>query len=182
MTACRRATPAVMAACLCLLPVAARTAAALACAAAAADAFAQTAVRATPGPVAASAGEPMRYRPNRFAGRAGQYYKQVWGVDSLSVKWVESGEIVRFSWRVLDPDKAQALSDKVAVPSLRDPQAGVELVVPSLEQIGQLRQTPPPEFGKVYWMAFSNKGRNVKRGDRVDVVIGPFHAEGLEVD
>jgi hypothetical protein len=31
-------------------------------------------------------------------------------------------------------------------------------------------------------MAFSNKGRPVKRGDRVDVVIGKFRAEGLVVD
>ena len=27
-----------------------------------------------------------RYRPDRFAGRAGTYYKMVWGVDSLAVK------------------------------------------------------------------------------------------------
>jgi len=26
------------------------------------------------------------YRPDRFAGRAGTYYKMVWGVDSLAVK------------------------------------------------------------------------------------------------
>jgi hypothetical protein len=31
-------------------------------------------------------------------------------------------------------------------------------------------------------MAFSNKGRVVKRGDRVDVVIGAFRAENLIVD
>jgi hypothetical protein len=31
-------------------------------------------------------------------------------------------------------------------------------------------------------MAFSNKGRLVKRGDRVNVVIGKFRADGLVVD
>jgi hypothetical protein len=31
-------------------------------------------------------------------------------------------------------------------------------------------------------MAFSNKGRRVKRGDRVIIVIGQFRAEGLVVD
>ncbi len=67
-------------------------------------------------------------------------------------------------------------------PSLIDPQAGVKLVVPALEQVGQLRQSAPPEAGKVYWMAFSNKGRRVKRGDRVNVVIGRFHADGLVVE
>jgi hypothetical protein len=31
-------------------------------------------------------------------------------------------------------------------------------------------------------MAFSNKGRLVKRGDSVNIVIGQFHADGLVVD
>lgn len=125
---------------------------------------------------------PTRYLPDRFAGAAGRYYRVIWGVDSLSVKMVESGEIIRFAWRVLDADKAQMLNDKRAVPSLVDLSAGVSLVVPSLEQIGQLRQSSTPESGKSYWMAFSNKGRYVKRGDRVNVVIGQFHADGLAVD
>lgn len=125
---------------------------------------------------------PTRYLPDRFAGAAGRYYKVIWGVDALSIKLVESGEIVRFSWRVLDADKAEALNDKRAVPALQDPAAGVSLVVPTMEQIGQLRQSAPPEAGKSYWMAFSNKGRLVKRGDKVNVVIGQFHADGLAVD
>jgi hypothetical protein len=130
----------------------------------------------------APAGPPSRYLPDRFAGSAGRYYRVVWGVDSLSVKTVESGEVIRFAWRVLDADKASILNDKRAEPALNDPKAGVSLVVPTMEQIGQLRQTSTPEMGKSYWMAFSNKGRIVKRGDRVNVVIGQFHADGLVVD
>jgi hypothetical protein len=133
-------------------------------------------------PAARSYGPPSRYLPNRFAGRAGAYYKYVWGVDSLSVKLMESGELVRFTWRVVDADRAGVLNDKQAAPSLIDPNAGVSLVVPTLEKIGQLRQSQAPEVGKAYWVAFSNKGRVVKRGDRVNVVIGPFRAEGLAVD
>jgi hypothetical protein len=123
-----------------------------------------------------------RYRPDRFAGRAGTYYRLIWGVDSLSVKWGESGEVIRFSYRVLDADKAKILNDKKFEPSLIDPQAGVKLVVPSMENVGQLRQSAPPENGKSYWMVFSNKGRLVKRGHHVAVVIGAFHADGLVVD
>jgi hypothetical protein len=123
-----------------------------------------------------------RYKPDRFAGRAGTYYKLIWGVESLSVRTAESGEIVRFSYRVIDPYKAKGLNDKKFEPSLIDPQAGVKLVVPSLEQVGQLRQSAPPEPGKIYWMAFSNSGRRVKHGDRVNVVIGAFHADGLVVE
>jgi hypothetical protein len=125
---------------------------------------------------------PSRYKPDRFAGRAGAFYKLVWGVDGLGVKTVESGEVIRFSYRVLDPDKAKTLNDEKAEPSLNDARAGVSLVVPSLEKVGKLRQVESPEEGKSYWMAFSNKGRLVKRGDRVDVVIGQFHANGLVVD
>jgi len=126
--------------------------------------------------------ERMHYRPDRFAGRAGKYYSLVWGVDSLSLKYAESGEIIRFSYRILDPSKARTLNDKKLEPSLIDPAAGVKLVIPSLEKVGQLRQSSTPEAGKSYWMAFSNKGRLVKRGHRVDVVIGSFRAQGLEVD
>jgi hypothetical protein len=122
------------------------------------------------------------YQPDRFAGRAGKYYRLIWGVDSLAVKWAESGEVIRFTYRVLDADKAKVLNDKAAEPSLVDPEKGVSLVVPSLENIGQLRQTGTPQGGTSYWMAFSNKGRLVKRGDRVNVVIGQFRANGLVVD
>jgi hypothetical protein len=139
---------------------------------------APTAKPATPRAAAA----PSHYQPDRFAGRAGKYYELVWGVDLLSVKWTESGEVIRFSYRVLDAEKAKALNDKKSEPSLIDPLAGVKLVVPSLEKVGQLRQTSTPVAGKSYWMAFSNKGRLVKRGDHVAVVIGPFKAEGLVVD
>src|SRR3984893_2615681 len=128
---------------------------------------------------AKSPGAPSHYLPNRFAGRAGAYYKVVWGIDSLRVKWAESGELIRFSWRVLDPQRAQVLKEKKGEPALIDPSAGVSLVVPQMEKIGQLRQSQTPEAGRSYWMAFSNKGRLVKRGDRVDVVIGPFRAEKL---
>ena len=114
--------------------------------------------------------------------QAQRYYEGVWGVDSLTVKYTESGELIRFSYRVLDPAKAAPLNDKQAEPSLIDPQAGVKLVVPQMEKIGQLRQRSTPIPGKQYWMAFSNSGRRVRPGHRVDVQIGAFHAEGLVVE
>jgi hypothetical protein len=95
---------------------------------------------------------------------------------------VESGEIIRFSYHVLNADKAKALNDKKSEPVLIDLRAGIKLVVPSLEKVGQLRQSSTPEAGKSYWMAFSNPRRLVKRGDHVTVVIGTFRAEGLVVE
>lgn len=144
-----------------------------------------TAVRAqsaAPAGRPAVAGAPTRYQPNRFSRRAEIKYGLIWGVDSLSVKSVESGEVIRFAYRVLDAEKATTLNDKKLEPSLIDPQARVSLVIPQLEKVGKLRQSGTPEAGKSYWMAFSNKGRLVKRGDRVSVVIGNFRADGLVVD
>src|ERR1700687_5402952 len=140
---------------------------------------AQSAAPPAQAPVTAA---PYRFQANRFPKRAVMYYGLVWGVESLGVKAVESGQIIRFTSRVVDADKAKALNDKKAEPFLIDPQAGVKLVVPELEQVGQLRQSSTPEAGKSYWMAFSNSGRVVKRGDRVNVVIGQFRADGLVVE
>ena len=128
-----------------------------------------------------AAGTPYRFQPNRRSRREEMYYESLWGVDSLGVKIVESGELVRFSYRVLDADKAKTLNDKKVEPSLIDPQAGVKLVIPSLEQVGQLRQSSTPIAGRSYWMAFSNSGRRVKHGDLVNLVIGGFRANSLLV-
>lgn len=144
--------------------------------------LALTAGAQSPAPAKTPSGAgPVRYRPN-FPLRANRYYQGIWGVDSFHVKWAESGELVRFSWRVVDPAKAKPLNDKKAEPILTDAQAGVKLVVPTMEKVGQLRQSSTPEAGKSYWMAFSNVGRRVKRGDRVSVVIGPFRADELVVE
>ncbi len=127
--------------------------------------------------------KPFRYRTaHPLPKSAKEYYSLLWGADSFSVKAVESGEIIRFSYRVVDPAKAKVLNNKKSEPALIDPEAGVSLVVPSMEKVGQLRQTMTPEAGKVYWMAFSNKGRKVKQGHRVSVVIGTFKADGLVVE
>jgi hypothetical protein len=56
------------------------------------------------------------------------------------------------------------------------------LQVPVMEKVGPLRQAMTPESGKEYWMVFSNKGNFVKPGDRVEVLIGSFHADGLMVE
>ena len=128
------------------------------------------------------AGTPSRYLPNKLSAHAAMYYEAIWGVDSLTVKVVESGELIRFSYQILDTNKARPLNEKTNSPFLIAPAAGIRLSIPSLEKVGQLRQSSTPEAGKFYWMAFSNPGRKVKRGDRVDIAIGQFRAEGLVVE
>ena len=138
---------------------------------------------ATPAAKPAAASTPYRNQPNRIANREAAYYEAVWGIEAPSVKAVESGVILRFSYRVVDPEKAKPLNDKKLNPLLVSPEKGVKLVIPSMEKVGQLRQAPHElEAGKSYWMAFSNSGRLLRRGDRVDIVIGNFHAQGLLVE
>ena len=137
----------------------------------------------TPAATPAPNSTPYRNQPNRMAKRAEAYYEAVWGIEDLNVKAVESGVILRFSYRVLDPEKAKVLTDKKVDPFLISPEKGLKLVIPSMEKVGQLRQAPHElEPGKSYWMAFSNNGLVLKKGDRVDIVIGSFRAEGLLVE
>jgi hypothetical protein len=119
---------------------------------------------------------------NRLSRRAEMYYEGVWGVGELHVKVAESGSLIRFNYRVLDPEKAAALNDKKAEPMLFDAQAGVKLAVPQMEKVGKLRQSSTPKAGMTYWMAFSNPTQAVRRGHRVDVVIGSFRADNLIVE
>jgi hypothetical protein len=56
-------------------------------------------------PVAMTA--PTTYQADHFAGRAGKYYSLIWGGDSIRVTAAESGELIRFSYRVLGPRKGQ---------------------------------------------------------------------------
>jgi hypothetical protein len=55
-----------------------------------------------------SSGAPTRYTAKTLSKRAQLHYDLIWGVDSLQVKYAESGEMIRFSYRVLDIDKADA--------------------------------------------------------------------------
>jgi hypothetical protein len=110
------------------------------------------------------------------------YYQTVWGVGELRVKSAESGELIRFDYRVLDPAKAAVLNDKKFEPELIDSEAGVKLAVPELEKVGKLRQSSTPKAGMTYWMAFANPTLGVKRGHKVDLVIGSFRANSLVVE
>jgi hypothetical protein len=139
----------------------------------------------TPQPAQArqqGASHASRYEPNHFPKRAAMYYQTIWGVDDLNIRAAESGQLIRFSYRILDPTRAHMFNDIKIEASLIAPTRGVKLTIPSLEKVGLLRQRNTPDAGKRYWMAFSNPRLTVKRGDRVNVVIGQFHADGLVVE
>ena len=130
------------------------------------------------GPVHAS----VARRQQKESLRAGNYYGASWGVQDLSVRYTASGNLIRFSYRVADPALAKALVDKGATPYMLGQRSHALLQVPVMDKVGALRQTNDVTAGKEYWMAFSNKGNLVRPGDRVNVMIGAFHADGLLVE
>ncbi len=147
------------------------------------NAFPQTTAPKTSASAAVTpAKSSARYTANYVPRQAQMYYLSVWGIDSLKVKYTESGEMIRFTYRIVDPEKAAQLNDSKVEPALYDPQVGVKLVVPQMEKVGKLRQSSTPLAGKSYWMAFSNSGRRVRPGDRVSVEVGHFRAINLVVE
>jgi hypothetical protein len=131
--------------------------------------------------VAKAAPKPSRYQNTRGTEKAQQYYAGVWGVDKLKASSTNSGNLIKFSYRVLQPKRATALGDHENTPELIGIRSNAVLHIPTMEKIGQLRQLSAAEADKEYWMVFSNKGNLVKPGDEVSVIIGRFRADGLIV-
>jgi hypothetical protein len=133
-------------------------------------------------PPAAHARPTSPYHGMKLSGKAKDIYPAVWGVDRLRVTYTSSGNLLRFSYRVVEPKLAKALGDHESTPYIYAPRSHAMLQVPSMEQIGQLRQLGADVVDKEYWMVFSNKGNLVRPGERVNVIIGKFHADGLLVE
>lgn len=134
---------------------------------------------------AAMSSTPRKPAPHRAASitkKAEDYYRGAWGVDGLKVSRVASGNLIRFTYRVTEPVQAAALTDRNANPVLYAPRTRAMLSVPTMDKVGPLRQTGTLKAGQEYWVAFSNKGNLVQPGDRVNVIVGRFHADGLIVE
>jgi hypothetical protein len=134
-------------------------------------------------PVAASPAKPFAAHGVPTSHRSEMWYAARYGVDHLQVRLISSGVSLEFRYHVLDPDKAHILGDKSSKPYINDWKSGKLLTVPTMEKIGQLRQQVTKlEAGREYWMVFANPGKLVKPGDKVDVVVGPIHLDGLIVE
>jgi hypothetical protein len=143
-------------------------------------------VRAQPVAVASTASPAPRATPPPVPVEKSQrqidFYKKRWGIDNIVVRVTASGILIRFSYRVLDAEKAASINDKSKTPYLIEEKMGLALQIPTMEKVGQLRQTAKPENGREYWMAFSNRGKFIKPGSRVDIVIGTFRINDLVVE
>jgi hypothetical protein len=125
----------------------------------------------------------VRMRSNSVTNdRQATLLRRLWGIDDVHVRSTASGALVRFSYRVVSADKAKILNSKDATPYLVDEQRGLALQVPVMEQVGQLRQVAAPQNGRDYWMAFSNKGKYLKPGNHVTLMVGNLRINGLVVE
>ena len=143
-------------------------------------AFAQSESATAPAPAARHKVSP--FHTVKLTENAKQYFVSAWGVDKLKVSYTSSGNLIRFTYRVESPEQAKPLSDKAATPYLYGQTSHAVLQIPVMDKVGPLRQSAPPVAGQEYWMVFSNKGNLIRPGDRVNVVIGAFHADGLLVE
>jgi hypothetical protein len=114
--------------------------------------------------------------------RYDEYFRKNWGVEVLGVHGTSSGWMLAFKYRVLDADKAGILNEKRSKAFVIDEATDVRLAVPAMENIGELRQTPREEEGRIYYILFGNPNRLVKPGGHVDVVVGRFRADGVVVE
>ena len=143
-------------------------------------------VAAQPAAIAPAASPAPKATPPASVGarsqRGAEFYRKRWGIDNIIVRATASGLLIRFSYRVVDAGKAALINDKAKTPYLIEEKTGLALQIPAMEKVGQLRQTAKPENGREYWMAFSNKGKLIKPGSRVDIVIGSFRINDLVVE
>ncbi len=114
--------------------------------------------------------------------RHSKWFQRNWGIDVVAIRPVSSGLMLRFDYRVVDPELASVLTDRTARPYVIDERTRTALAIPAMENIGELRQVAPLETGRTYYMIFGNPGRLVKRGGRVTLVAGDLRAEGLVVN
>src|SRR6266849_764310 len=80
----------------------------------------------------APAAVPLRYN-SVTSNRQASQLRRLWGIDNIHVRSTASGALVRFSYRVVDPDKARILNFKEATPYLVDEQHGLALQIPVME-------------------------------------------------
>lgn len=110
------------------------------------------------------------------------YMKRRWGIEVEFVRQVAHGYMIEFRYKVIDPNRAAALFKREDKPVLVHAETGARMAIPAPSKIGALRNTRPPIEGKSYWMFFANPGIYIKKGDRVNIEIGKFRAENIEVE
>ncbi len=120
--------------------------------------------------------------PN-LAGTTKHPVEQKWGIEIDGIRLSAAGYMLDFRYRVRDPNRAYPVFSRRTKPYLVDQVTGAKFMVPSSPKVGPLRQTTlKPEADRIYFVMFANPGKFIKRGSKVDVVIGDFVAKDLVVE
>jgi hypothetical protein len=104
------------------------------------------------------------------------------GIRILGIREAASGNMLDLRYRVLDPDKATALTRKGTEIYLLDPESGARLSVPRTK-LGPMRQTavkPAPD--RNYFIFFGNADKRIKAGHKLTLVIDGMKVENLIVE
>jgi hypothetical protein len=112
-------------------------------------------------------------RPVVDADRLGQAS----GVEITRVAVTGDGGLVDLRFKVVDPDRANALHDAGTPPAVVDEQSG--LVVHSL--LMNHAHSGAFKAGVTYYLVFENPGNWVRRGSRVTVLLGNAQVEHVTV-
>src|SRR5262249_40016412 len=118
-----------------------------------------TPATASPSAAAATPAVPKKspYKPEGVPRSGRDFIAVTKGVNDMKVRRTNAGNLIRFSYRVINPDLAKTLNDKKATPYLIGHTSHAVLQVPVVDKVGPLRQSTTPETGKEYWVMFSNK-------------------------
>jgi hypothetical protein len=125
-----------------------------------------------------AAAEPSRVpaswaRPVVDAGGLGEAS----GVEITTVAVTGGGGLVDLRFKVVDPDRADALHDESTPPAVVDEQSG--LVVHDL--LMNHAHSGPFKTGVTYYLVFNNPGNWVHRGGTVTVLLGDAQVEHVKV-
>jgi hypothetical protein len=102
---------------------------------------------------------------------------QASGVTITQVAVTGGGGLVDLRFRIVDPDRANALHDPGTPPAVVDEQTG--LVVHEL--LMNHAHSGPYQTGVTYYLVFNNPGNWVHRGGRVSVLLGDAQVEHVKV-
>jgi hypothetical protein len=110
------------------------------------------------------------------------YFARRYGIGQLRVRSISERASLEFRCQVLDAEKAKALNDNRLAPVMIERKTGTKLSVANTANNGKPLPRTLPEAGQEYWTEFGNRGRIVKPGNMVDLVIGTVHISGLIVE
>jgi len=108
--------------------------------------------------------------------------EEKWGVRPGPIRLTGAGHFIDFRYRVMDAEKAEKVVSRKHKAFLLDEDSGKVLPVP-VTKIGPMRATArQAKQDREYFVLFSNANNEIKKGDKVTVIIGDFKVENLVVE